>query len=96
MVLKADKSNEAPEVEALLAKLGNTLGAIPYFGLFQPGEDPIHFDGVYYSSQTFLEQLGAEQLAEAWGKSKELQDNLEDTTQPQRVVRLPEAASTPN
>lgn len=91
--MKADKSNEAPEVDALLRELGNTAQAIPYFGLFQPGEDPIHFDGVYLSADAFLDQLGADQLAESWKKSKEKLVGLEDAPQTDRVTRLPEAAA---
>jgi len=92
-VLKADKTNDAPEVDELLTELGRTTLALPYYGLFQPGEDPIHFDGIFATPNSFLDQLGAKQLSEAWAKSKKTQINLEETSQPQRVVRLPEAAA---
>ena len=91
--MKADKSHAAPEVDELLDELGNTAAAIPYFGLFQPGEEPIHFPGVFNSSQSFLDQLGADQLSEAWGKSKETLVKQKNASQPQRVSRLPEAAA---
>ena len=91
--MKADKSGPAPEVDELLTELGNNANAIPYFGLFQPGEEPIHFPGVFLTSQSFLDQLGADQLSEAWGKSKETLVNQESSSQPQRVSRLPEAAA---
>ena len=93
MVLKADKSNPAPEVDALLAELGNTAGAIPYFGLFQPGEEPIHFDGVYLTPESFLDQLGAKQLSEAWGNSKEVLVDLKETQPPERVTQRPDTAA---
>lgn len=90
--MKADKSGKAPEVDALLAELGNTAAAIPYFGLFQPGEEPIHFDGVFYTSESFLNQLGAKQLSEAWGKSKEVMVDLKEA-QPNRIAQQPETAA---
>ena len=93
MVLKADKSSAAPEVDKLLSELGNEAAAIPYFGLFQPGEEPIHFPGVYYTSQSFLDQLGADQLSEAWGKPKETIVKQKTSSQIQRVSRLPEATA---
>lgn len=93
VLLKADKTGDAPEVDALLAELGNTAAAIPYFGLFQPGEEPIHFDGVYFTPESFLEQLGAELLSESWNKSKEVLVELKKQTQPERMTRLPEAAA---
>ena len=93
MVLKADKSNEAPEVDELLAELGNTQYAIPYFGLFQPGEEPIHFNGVYLTPDSFLSQLGAEQLSEAWGKSKEVPVKLQENELPFGGVQVPNAAA---
>ena len=91
--MKADKSHAAPEVDELLGELGNTAAAIPYFGLFQPGEEPIHFPGVFNSPQSFLDQLGAEQLSEAWGKPKQILVKQKSSSQPQRVSRLPEAAA---
>ncbi len=93
VILKADKSNEAPEVDALLSELGNTAGAIPYYGLFQPGEEPIHFDGVFVDPDSFLSQLGAQQLSEAWGQSKESPVKLDQKTQPDRTAQMPNAAA---
>ena len=100
VLLKADKTGDAPEVDALLAELGNTAAAIPYFGLFQPGEEPIHFNGVFYTPKSFLDQLGAEQLSESWGKSKEVLADFgetrypfEENPKPQRVTQLPDAAA---
>ncbi len=100
VLLKADKTHQAPEVDALLEELGNTTAAIPYFGLFQPGEEPIHFNGVFYSPKSFLDQLGAEQLSESWSNSKEVLVDLEQISPPsqtpvlpQRVTQLPDAAA---
>ena len=91
--MKADKTGKAPEVDALLAELGNTANAIPYYGLFQPGEEPVHFNGIFYTSKSFLDQLGAEQLSEAWGKSKEALAGLKETLPPERVTQRPDAAA---
>lgn len=91
MLLKADKSVPAPEVDLLLNELGNTAGAIPYYGLFQPGEEPIHFNGVFLTPDSFLSQLGAQQLSEAWGRSKEMPVNLQQ--KPRREVHMPDAAA---
>lgn len=83
VLLKADKSNPAPEVDELLNELGNTTAAIPYFGLFQPGEPPIHFDGVYLSPESFLNQLGADDLSKAWSTQKETLADDRQSTPPQ-------------
>lgn len=93
VLLKADKTTEAPEVDALLHELGNKLAAIPYYGLFQPGEDPIHFNGVYLTADAFLDQLGADQLAEAWRRSGENMVDLKEAPRTDRVTRLPGAAA---
>lgn len=97
MLLKADKSNSAPEVDELLNELGNTTAAIPYFGLFQPGEEPIHFDGVYLSPESFLDQLGADDLSKRLGNRKEtLVDDRQQQPAPApspRVGQMPAASA---
>jgi suppressor for copper-sensitivity B len=65
--LKADKTREAPEVEALLRELGNASGGIPFYAIF-PGNGgaPITFgDGLITQGQVL------ERLQEA-GPSKKL------------------------
>ena len=57
VVLKADKSQTDPEVDALLSELGNSAGAIPYFAMFQPEKDPVHFDGCYLTPGSFIDRL---------------------------------------
>jgi len=91
-LLKADKSHPAPEVDLLLSELGNTTAAIPYFGLFQPKKEPIHFNGVFLTPESFLDQLGADELSESLGKPDEVLVDQEETNQPPRVSQLPEAA----
>lgn len=94
MIFKADKTDEAPEVDKLLAELGNTQTALPYYGLFQPGEEPIHFGGTAFpTADSFLEQLGAQQLSETWGRSKEVPVKLKEKTRPNRTVHVPNAAA---
>jgi thiol:disulfide interchange protein len=80
VLLKADKSNPAPEVDELLKELGNTSAAIPYFGLFQPGEEPIHFDGVYLTPESFLDQLGADKFLNSRSQSEKALLNLPAAT----------------
>ena len=62
IVLKADKSNDSPEVDQLLLELGNSSKAIPYYALMQPDSKPVHFDGVYLSPTLFLDQMGPVKL----------------------------------
>ena len=57
-MLKADKSNDAPHVDALLSDLGNTEHFIPYYAVFRPGKEPVHFNGVFRSPEQFLERAG--------------------------------------
>ena len=59
-VFKADKSQEAPEVDELLVELGNSATALPYYAMFRPGADPVHFNGVFWTARSFLEQLSKE------------------------------------
>ena len=59
-MLKADKSQEAPEVDALLEKLGNHAKALPYYAIIRPDDDPVHFNGVFLTANSFLERLADE------------------------------------
>lgn len=59
-MLKADKSQEAPEVDALLVELGNSATAIPYYAMFRPKEEPVHFNGVFLTAGSFLDRLAQE------------------------------------
>lgn len=93
MLLKADKSNAAPEVDELLSELGNTTAAIPYFGLFQPGEAPIHFDGVYLTPESFLDQLGADELTQAWATQNKSMVENQQKVAPQRLSQRPGATA---
>lgn len=58
IVLKADKSNDSPEVDQLLLELGNSSKAIPYYALLQSDTSPVHFNGVFLSPGLFLDQVG--------------------------------------
>lgn len=61
VVLKADKTNDSPEVDRLLMQLGNASKAIPYYALLKPGVTPlksnVHFDGVFYTPKSFLKKI---------------------------------------
>ncbi len=58
VVLKADKSKDAPEVDQLLLELGNSSKGIPYYALMRPDANPVHFNGVFLSPSQFLDQIG--------------------------------------
>lgn len=57
VALRADKTRPAPEVDRLLAQLGNKSGSIPFYAIFPAGSPnkPILLDGVYASPKPFLE-----------------------------------------
>jgi thiol:disulfide interchange protein len=59
VVLKADKTTESPEADALLRRLGNEAKAIPFYAVFPAGEPnrPITLDGVFVSPAPILEAL---------------------------------------
>ncbi len=59
IVLKADKTDDSPEVDQLLLELGHASRGIPYYALMRPDSGPVHFEGVYFSPSQFLNQLGA-------------------------------------
>jgi thiol:disulfide interchange protein len=73
--LKADKSQEAPEVDELLVELGNLGRGIPYYAIFPAdGGAPITFDGLV-TQQTILDAL------ERAGPSRGYPKQDADTTQ---------------
>ena len=61
VALKADKSQEAPEVDALLVELGNAGKTLPFYAIYPPdGRPPITLDGVITQEMilTALEEAG--------------------------------------
>ena len=55
--IKADKSRDAPEVDALLVELGNTSRGIPFYAIYPgDGRPPIVFDGFLTQNQV-IEKL---------------------------------------
>ncbi len=58
-------TNEAPEVEQRLVDFGNTAKAIPYYAVFRPGKEPLHFDGNFFTvgAKGFLERAGIDASA---------------------------------
>lgn len=59
VTLKADKTEPAPEVDALMEKLGNKGGAIPFYAVF-PSDNPnrpLTLDGVFASPEPILDLL---------------------------------------
>jgi len=59
VLLKADKTNPAPEVDEFLQLLGNKNKSIPFYAIF-PAENPnqpILLDGVFRSPQPILDAL---------------------------------------
>jgi hypothetical protein len=59
-VLKADKSQPNPDVDALLEELGNSATAIPYYALFRPNQEPVHFNGVFLTPGSLLDRFADE------------------------------------
>jgi hypothetical protein len=59
VTLKADKTDEAPEVDELLLLLGNDGKSIPFYAIFPAGRpnEPILLDGVFTSPQPILDAL---------------------------------------
>jgi hypothetical protein len=60
VVLKADMTHDAPDIEEKLIEFGNTAKAIPYYAVYRPGQAPHHFDGnfVTVGAKGFLERAG--------------------------------------
>lgn len=58
--LKADMTDDAPDVEDKLIEFGNTAKAIPYYAVYRPGEAPHHFDGNFVAAgaKGFLDRAG--------------------------------------
>jgi len=65
VALKADKTKDSPEIDALLVKLGNRAKAIPFYAIYPAGrpEKPILLDGVFGSGRII------KALEQAVGKS---------------------------
>ena len=59
VALKADKTRESPEIDALLVKLGNRAKAIPFYAIYPAGQPdkPILLDGVFGSPDRVLDAL---------------------------------------
>ena len=47
-------------MDALLVELGNSATAIPYYAMFRPGAEPVHFNGVFLTAGSFLDRLAEE------------------------------------
>ena len=59
VAIKADKTRESPDIDALLVKLGNPAKAIPFVAIYPAGQPnkPIVLDGVFASPDRVLEAL---------------------------------------
>lgn len=59
ITLKADKTHPAPEVNEMLALLGNKGGSIPFYAVFPAGSpnQPVLLDGVFTSPKPILDAL---------------------------------------
>lgn len=60
VVLKADMTEDAPEVYEALSQLGNEACSIPYYAIYRPDEAPHAFDGSFAVSgaRGFLQRAG--------------------------------------
>ena len=86
VVLKADMTNEAPEIEQTLIDFGNTAKAIPYYAVYRPGKEPHHFDGNFVTAGAsgFLKTAGIAagsgneiELNKVNGEKRESSESLE-------------------
>ena len=59
VAIKADKTKDSPDIDALLVKLGNHAKAIPFYAIYPAGQPdkPIVLDGVFLSPDRVLEAL---------------------------------------
>ncbi len=59
VAIKADKTKDSPDIDALLVKLGNHAKAIPFVAVYPAGQPdkPIVLDGVFASPAPVLEAL---------------------------------------
>ena len=87
VVLQADMTNDAPDIQQTLVEFGNTAKAIPYYAVYRPGEEPVHFDGNFVASgpKGFLQRAGIslEQSVELRSVSDE---TTVESTVPQTIV----------
>ena len=74
-MLKADKSQPNPDVDALLEELGNSATAIPYYALFRPNQQPVHFNGVFLTPGSFLDRFAEEGVTFAESAAASTEDN---------------------
>ena len=58
VVMKADKTDPSPEIDNLLIEFGNTATAIPYYAVYRPDEEPVHFQGNFLSPTGFMAKAG--------------------------------------
>lgn len=57
-MLKADNTDYLPEIEQMLAELGNESGGLPFYAVFPArGGPPITFGGGYITQAQVLENL---------------------------------------
>ena len=59
VAIKADKTTDSPDIDALLVKLGNHAMAIPFYAIYPAGQPdkPILLDGVFASPDRVMEAL---------------------------------------
>ena len=59
VAIKADKTKDSPDIDALLVKLGNHAKAIPFYAIYPAGQPdkPIVLDGIFASPDRVLEAL---------------------------------------
>ena len=58
VVMKADKTEPSPEIDNLLIEFGNSATAIPYYAVYRPNEEPVHFQGNFLSPTGFMAKAG--------------------------------------
>lgn len=80
-------------MNALLRELGNSAAAIPYYAVFRPEKDPIHFNGVFWTPNSFIDKIGRENLTS--GKLKSDKESDEKVTVENAEIELLDDGASP-
>ena len=92
VVMKADKTGTSPDIDQLLVEFGNTATAIPYYAVYRPGKETVHFQGNFLSPSGFMSKAGIDASA---GKVELNNVKVEDQSTA-KLNQLPTAATGPS
>lgn len=89
IVLKADKTRPSVEIDKALAELGNTAGGIPYFAVYRPNEETVHFGGTFVSPAGFLREAGIDPDAAPVDVTTPVSGSVESSTKTSKETTAP-------